>query len=345
MDRLNSRRGIDLAHVEGIQHDTLGQTAVGVVARPREPNRTKTQNHLGATSGTAGNGRQVEKELIGDRQAVEMGEQMAAVGQHPIGLGADQQFDLGRSSRKSRIEIAFAIGDDGDRDGAGLAQEGRRLGAHQPAAGLFLIRRALRVLRDRTVSLPQLRIEQPQDDAAVGIDHQHWVYKEGRIDAVSARAERGFAAFVLREVDLGGVLNRQHAASGYLRQQVRSRFGDQFRLGHSLITQKAPEGFLTRLVAAKPFNRHGPAQHHATEQLLPLFSQPLVPKRSEISRNFHRGLHKKDRGARISDSATSPPTCRNVSQHAALKCPRCVHPVARPPPDPYRMDTSLSLKP
>ena len=151
----------------------LGRSRSGAALRPRNADRAKAQDHLGATSGTAGNGRQVEKEVLGDGQVVEMGEQMAAVGQHTIGLGAHQQFDLGRSPRKGRIEIALAIGDDGDRGGAGLAQDRRRLGAGQPAAGFFSSVVRCRSLRDRAVSLPQLHIEQPQNDPAVGIDHQH----------------------------------------------------------------------------------------------------------------------------------------------------------------------------
>ena len=40
-----------------------------------------------------------------------LAQQMAAGGQNAISLGAHQQFDIGRSPRKSRIEIALAIGE------------------------------------------------------------------------------------------------------------------------------------------------------------------------------------------------------------------------------------------
>src|SRR5882724_4962535 len=107
MDRLDACRGINLANVEGIERDALGQVAIGAVCRSRDADRTKAQDHLGATSGTAGNGGQVEREALGDGQTVEIGEQVATVGQRAISLGAYQQFDVARPARKGRVEIAL----------------------------------------------------------------------------------------------------------------------------------------------------------------------------------------------------------------------------------------------
>ena len=214
VDRNDARRRIVLAHVKGMERDALLQIGIDVFLRPRQGDRAMAQNHRGAPRGTAGNRRQIEREVIGDRKAVEMLEQVPAIGQAALGLGAHQQFNRGGPPRKGRIEIALAIGDDANRRGAGRAQARGRGGAHQPTVGLFLVRRAPCMLCRRTVSFPQLHIEQPQNDAAVGINHQHRMNEEGRIDAVPAATERGFATLMLESALTGTAhVARQRAPS------------------------------------------------------------------------------------------------------------------------------------
>ena len=309
------------------------------------------QNHRGAPRGTAGNRRQIEREVIGNREAVEMREQVAAIGQATLGLGTHQQFDRGGPPRKGRIEIALAIGDDADRRGAGRAQACGRGGAHQPTAGLFLVRRAPCVLCRRTVSFPQLHIEQPQNDAAVGIDHQHRMNEEGRIGAVPAATDRGFATLMLREVDLARVVYRQHATTGNLRQYMRPRCRDQRRLAHVIIAQKSPDRLFARFVTAEPFDRYRPALHHAFEQPPPLFcsrSSPKIPRSSATT--IAAPIHK-TATHRIIDLTATPHVPFIPSQHVALfvtteMCPprrgrgggerrrRSAHGNGSPPPHP-----------
>jgi hypothetical protein len=69
----------------------------------------------------------IQNELIGNRKAVEVGKQMAAVGQCTIGLRAYQQLNFRRPAGKCRIKIALTIADDGDRYCAGFAKERRGL--------------------------------------------------------------------------------------------------------------------------------------------------------------------------------------------------------------------------
>ena len=333
MHRFDACRSIDLAHVEGIKRDIFWQVAIRTVHRARDTDRTKAQHHLGMTSGTAGNSRQFQNKLLCDRQIIEMGEQVASAGQRTIRLGAHQQFDFGRPTRKGRIEITFTIGDHSHTDRTSLSQDRRRLRAGQPSARFSLIRRSQRILRNRTVALPQLHIEQSKDDPAVRIDHQHGMDQESRVGSVAGSAECGFAALVLGEVDLARILDGQHTAATYLLQQMRSGFGNQLCLAHSLVAQKSPEGLLARFVAAKPFDRYRPPQHHATEQLPPLFcsrSSPNAPISCAIA--IAASL-KKTASNGITNICVAPHIPRHLSQHDAPE--RCVHAVA-PDPSPPR---------
>ena len=320
VDRNDARRRIVLAHVKGMERDALLQIGIDVFLRPRQGDRAMAQNHRGAPRGTAGNRRQIEREVIGDRKAVEMLEQVPAIGQAALGLGAHQQFNRGGPPRKGRIEIALAIGDDANRRGAGRAQARGRGGAHQPTVGLFLVRRAPCMLCRRTVSFPQLHIEQPQNDAAVGINHQHRMNEEGRIDAVPAATERGFATLMLREVDLARVVYRQHATTGNLRQHMRLRRRDQRRLAHLVVAQKAPDRLFACFVATKPFDRYRPAQHHAFEQPPPLFRSRSSPKLPRSSTTTIAAPIQTTATHGIIDSTEWPPVPILPSQHAAHLC-------------------------
>ena len=69
--RLDALRGIELAHVEGIKLDTVGQLAIDALAGPAQPDRPIAQDHVGPAGGTARDRRQVEDEAIGDRQGID----------------------------------------------------------------------------------------------------------------------------------------------------------------------------------------------------------------------------------------------------------------------------------
>ena len=329
MDRLNVCRRIDLADVKGIKRDALGQIAIRAVRRPRNVDRAKAQNHLGTTSGAAGNGRQVEKEVLGDGQAVEIGEQMAAGGQHTIGLGAHQQFDIGRSPRKGRIEIALAIGDDGDGGGAGLAQARRRLGTGQPAAGLFSS-----VVRVGACATGPCRSHSCTSSSprmtplSASTTSTGWMRKAGSTPFPAVPNAALLCLCCEKLISLvSWIANTRRPATCANRCDLASAI--QLRFAHSLVAQKSPEGLFARFIAAEPFDRHRSAQHHASEQLLPLF-------RSRSSLNTPRSCAtsiaasiEKTASQGITLALAAPPVPGKLSQHVAeMPMSKCVRSVA-----------------
>ena len=83
---------------------------IGAVSGSAQAHGCIAQGHGGAPGGPAGNGRQVQGEVLGDRQAVEMSVQIAVIGQPAVGLSPGQQFDLRRTRGESGIDIALAVG-------------------------------------------------------------------------------------------------------------------------------------------------------------------------------------------------------------------------------------------
>src|ERR1700687_100754 len=112
------------------------------------------------------------------------------------------------------------------------------------------------------------------------------MHEEGRVGSITPMAKRCLASLLAREVDLAGVLDRQHPPAGHLGQPMRPRRGDQRPLAHALVMQKPPKRLLARFALAQALERNRSAQHQAIEQPLPLFrsrSSPNPPRSSLIA--------------------------------------------------------------
>src|SRR5215468_807071 len=325
---LDAWRRVDLAHIEGVEGELVGQMTIGAVAGTAQGEEIEAQGHGGAPGGAARNGRQVEVKVIAHRQIVEVSEQITLIGQAAVGLGPHQQFDLGRALGESGIDVTLAVGDHGDGGGARHPQERRGLRPDQPTLRFLVDRLAATLAWRRLVAFPDLHISQAQHDAAVRVDHQHGMDEEGPIRAVAAVAEGRFTAWLLREVDLARILDRQDAPPGHLGQQMRPRRANQSRFAHPLVVQKAMERLLARLVLCKPLDRNRSAHDKALEKLAPLLRSRSSPKYPRSSATTAASCPK-TAAYGIRDSLPPPHTFAQPSQFDASLCPqRCVRAVA-----------------
>ena len=153
-------RGIDLAHIEGVEFDPGRQLTIDTLAGSAQLHWSVAQNHVGPAGAAAWDRRQVENEAIGNRQGIKMFEQMAPTDQTTLGLSPHQKLDPLRPAREGCVGVALAISDHRDRHRARGAQGRGCLCADQPTPGLLGVGLARRLARGRLVPFPNLHVEE-----------------------------------------------------------------------------------------------------------------------------------------------------------------------------------------
>ena len=184
-------------------------------------------------------------------------------------LGSHEKMDVARTRGGEQIiDVALAIGDDGDHGGAGQRALGRAQAvkpapalAHGDRASLLALRLArFAPARRRFRSRAHEGVRQSDNAPAMadvggarpGLCHQHRVQEEPDVLAVAHHAEAALAALVAGEVDLGRVLDRQHVPAERRPRRMVGRRRDHRLKRHAPVVKKAPEPLRPGAVAAKP---------------------------------------------------------------------------------------------
>jgi len=170
-------------------------------------------------------------------------EQSTAIGQHTILARPAQQMSIGvRQAHPLLVDIAFAIGHDGDPCGRCAEQFLGGIGADQPAVGfLFFDRQRAVIGRLCFLASPNLRVNEAQAGAVIGIHRQNRMQEQPDVGAVADSPEIMLAVCLRLVINLGCILNRQnvtpaHQAGGPLADGL-----NDFSHLHPNIIQKAPE--------------------------------------------------------------------------------------------------------
>ena len=122
-------------------------------------------------------------------------------------------------------DVAFTISHDGDPCGCRAEQLLGCVGPDQPAMGFLLFDRQLPVVsRLALLTPPNLRMDETQARAVVGIHRQDWMQEQPDIGAIADRPEIVLAVGLGLVIDLGRILKSAHQAGGSAcRRPQRSR--------------------------------------------------------------------------------------------------------------------------
>lgn len=180
--------------------------------------------------------------------------------------GTNQHLDRRRPAGDILVDVAFAIGHDGDAACPGQ-RTGGAFGTVEPAPALLFGEGLVLALRGLAAGAhEEARVHQPHKRTVNRIDRDH-------------RMQRDAAAFVLG-ANRRGVLDRQHMPPGNPPTGPPGRGFDHLLDAHRRIAHKPRDPDLARTVAAKTANPD-PAAAHCNQPRVqnpsPAF-QPAVPK-------------------------------------------------------------------
>ncbi len=205
-------------------------------------------------------------------QPVAYREQTIAAGELAVLRGARQEVQMGRARpRPALVNVGFAVADHSPARRRPAPARLRRpppasaaIPSAPSAAGAAHWRRA--------GPHPQLGPGQPETAPASRLDRQQRVQKQPLVGAVADRAQPPGAPGMALEVELGGVLDRQHMTAPR-RQPADPLAGPpvQALQAHPVIAQKPPEPDLLGAIARQLPQPHGRALDHALHKHSPLF--------------------------------------------------------------------------
>ncbi|MEY9143084.1 hypothetical protein ABIF00_001068 [Bradyrhizobium elkanii] len=228
--------------------------------------------------------RQLDRPPIHHRHGVGGLIQAGAVGKLAIMHAArdDMEVLLGRAGIKGK-DIALAITEDRHRSGSGEQRLGRNGGGY-PALR-FLVRQVTCVMRRGATPLarPYLPTQKSKTAAIVGIHGQQRMQQHAVVIALADFAEPAPALRRGVEVDLAGVLDRQHMAALYRgNRAVAPAFDDPLRR-HLVVAEKAVEPHLQRTITpGKPPQADRLARNHAFDERRPPLSRRRSPNRPNV---------------------------------------------------------------
>src|SRR4029077_20975647 len=284
MQRFDIGASIDLAHVHDGEGQTFRQMAQQFGLRPGQFNDTKTEFELSRASRSLWPRRQLDMAPIHCCHGIAGRIQAGPVGELAIVHAAGDHVEalLSRTSIKSK-DVALAVTEHGHRRSAGKQRLGRNH-ARDPALR-FLVRQFAPVMRDRATAFarPYLAAQKPEAGPVVGIHRQHRVEQH---DVAIALADFPKRAPALRggvEVDLTGVLDRQHvAASHHGDRGFAPAFDDPLRC-HLVVAEEAIEPhFLRTIPLGEPPQANILARDHASDKRRPPLSRRLSPNRPNV---------------------------------------------------------------
>jgi hypothetical protein len=207
---------------------------------------------------------------------------------------------FGRTGIKGK-DIALAVAKQGHHGRTGEQRLGRN-GRGDPTLR-FLVRQFTAVMRDGPAALtrPHLAAQKPQAGAIVCIHRQQRMQQNAVVIALADFPKPAPASRRGVEVDLAGVLDRQHMAACDRRNRTFTpAFDDPFRR-HLVVAEKAVEPHFQRTVApGKPPQAHILARDHASDKRRPPLSRRRSPNRPNVQS--------------IRDNMVAPPPklkCRN----------------------------------
>jgi hypothetical protein len=273
---------------EGQRHgpcQALGVRAIG----PAHFDLAEAQAHLGAARRTLVRGQQVKAARRRQGQPFHHARQGAASRHGAIVHHPRQQMNVAaRQRRPFGIDVAFAVGHDGD--GRSIGQHGLGLdGRIDPAARFLVLERPFGV---RGLDPASARIDaaghQTQATTTRCVDGHHRMHQHTVAAALADFAQAAPPLGRGGEVDLARILDCQHVPAGHRRHRLLAPALDQPLHRHLVIGQQPMEtDFLPPLTLTQPAQADVLPRDHAIEQHRPLLSRRRSPNRPNDRWSFN----------------------------------------------------------
>ncbi len=283
--------------------------------------------------------RQIDHRLVAEASPLYCLIKRAAVDQRMVMHGPRQKVDLvARRQRPVSKEIPLAVIDDGDRASRGQ-NLAALLGRRHPARRL-LIGQVPFIVRDLNLALarPHVTTGQSETDPAVGIDRHHGMQEHATGITFTDFAEPAPTSPLGVELDLAGVLDRQHMTLTDGSRRLQAPAFNQFVDRDLRIVYKPPERHVRSPVALRHLAQADAARaKHSPEKRRPLLSRRTSPNsprdksgsrcisdapsnqsvRNRIIQNPEAAPHRD-----TPSQSVAPKTCRYASANAGTHTPR-----------------------
>src|SRR5215475_10482094 len=281
MHRRSAAGRITFDHLNERQRYRLWEIAIGGVAGARQFDFAEPHAQDGRTRRTlAFPFGQLNQAGCGESKALRRGIEAIAIGQAAVMHGTCDQVDVPFRHRCPGSEnVALAVAHHGDHGGAGQYLLGPCRG-RDPTMRLLVLRTTL-LMRDPDPAAagPDLPSDQTQT-AAVGRVNRHHAVQQQAPPAALGFAQLTPASRFSVEIDLAGVLDRQHMPPSGRHAGLITPSVNQPISRHSRICEKSPKPNLQRPlpIPRLPQANRG-AHNYATEKHHPLLSRRQSPNR------------------------------------------------------------------